>query len=91
MTTEKTKLDTQQEQMDKDNKNTKFNNTDEKLHISDIIRLLSNENMYEKSGLHSSEIGDNGELRRVSIKETSFETGFMCARKIILNVLKNNT
>jgi hypothetical protein len=46
--------------------------------------------MYNKSELHSSEIGNNGELSRVSIKETSFETGFMCARKIILDELNNN-
>jgi len=56
-----------------------------------VMDLLSNENMYKKSELHSAEIGDNGELCRVSIKESSFETGFMCARKIILDALKNNT
>jgi len=76
--------------MDKDNKNIELDNTDKKLHISDVMRLLSNENMYNKSELHSSEIGDNGELRRVSTKETSFEMGFMCARKIILDALNNN-
>ena len=77
--------------MNKDNKNTELNNTDKKLHISDVIRLLSNENMYNKSELYSTEIGDNGELCKVSIKETSFESGFMCARKIILDALNNNT
>jgi hypothetical protein len=76
--------------MKKDNKNTELDNADKKLHISDVMRLLCNENMYNKSELHSSEIGDNGELSRVSIKETSFETGFMCARKIILDELNNN-
>lgn len=74
MKTEESKLEAQQEQLD----------------IPVVMRLLSNENMYTKSGLHSSEISDNGELRRVSIKETSFETGFMCARKIILDALNNN-
>jgi hypothetical protein len=74
--------------MNNDNKNTELNDIDKKLHISDVMRLLCNKNMYNKSELHSAEIGDDGELCMDSIKETSFQIGFMCARKFILDALK---
>ena len=60
------------------------------LDIPAVIRLLSKEAMYKKSELHGLGIGDDDKLRRDSIKEMSFELGFMCARKLILDYLDNN-
>jgi len=69
-------------------KETSKNTNQNQLDIPVVSRLLSNDIMYEKSELHGSSIGDNHELCRDSIKITSFEIGFMCAKKLILEYLK---
>ncbi len=58
--------------------------------ISIIMSLLSNDIMYQKSELHGLGINDNDELSRDSIKESSFEMGFLYARKLILDYLNES-
>lgn len=55
-----------------------------------INELLSIDEMYLRSELHSIEMSDNGNPHRNIIKEQSFEMGFMCARKKIIDYLRNN-
>lgn len=76
--------------MDKDNKNTEVNDTDKKLHISDVMRLLSNDVCHEASEIQATRLGNNMELVRDSVRATNFEKGFFYARKLLLDALNNN-
>ena len=76
--------------MNKDNKNTELNDTDKKLHISDVMRLLSNDVCYEASEIQATRLGNNMELVRDSVRATNFEKGFLYARKLLLDALNNN-
>jgi len=62
--------------------------SDKNLNISDVMNLLSNDVAIEESERKAMRIGNGGKLKRDGIYANTFEMGFLHARKILLDYLR---